>query len=284
MADSISNPHKALVIPEVLASILLQADNATILQAQRVCQFWRDVVDTSPDLQVKLFYKPAPTCRLVDQTPSLNSLLMARSPDPAVIFFDKTTWPCKDGSWQRMLVCQPYIRNILVIEHAQYPWYVNDKPIVATELRFDPQIVHHAEQARATQLRAGNLHGYLVSLPMERRFKKTTAGGNGEHNKQDNHSREESVPRIVYTQVLAVPARKSFVWTGLIQKMFFARLGRAAAREFYDIVFVCEYLEFLDGLRQEEPRKRIFGASTGLEDWLRSVKAWVHIGRSGGCR
>lgn len=45
--------------PELLEMILLQRTLTEILQAQRVCSTWRDVIKTSPQLQCALFFRPS---------------------------------------------------------------------------------------------------------------------------------------------------------------------------------------------------------------------------------
>lgn len=52
-------PHEALGIPEMLEEILLEVDMRTLLtSAQRVSQWWRDVITDSPRIQQRLFLRP----------------------------------------------------------------------------------------------------------------------------------------------------------------------------------------------------------------------------------
>ncbi|KAK8064362.1 hypothetical protein PG994_007000 [Apiospora phragmitis] len=64
---------------ELLEQMFLQSDQQTLLTSiQRVCCRWRDIVRTSPALQIHLFRKPAPAREGFE--PVLNPLLVTKFP------------------------------------------------------------------------------------------------------------------------------------------------------------------------------------------------------------
>ncbi|KAL3491289.1 hypothetical protein BJX62DRAFT_237363 [Aspergillus germanicus] len=132
-----AKPHKALLIADTLTCILLQVDNNTLLKAQRVCRQWRDLIQASPDLQVKLFFKAALTCPSVDKTPSLNPIFTSGqcSIDERQLFDSSST------------------------------------PFRATVLRFDPEIIKHRDQLRVSQIHYRELWHSVLSLPIATRIK-----------------------------------------------------------------------------------------------------------------
>jgi hypothetical protein len=102
---------------EMEEAIFLQMELPDLLRAQRVCRTWKIIIDTSPSLQQKLFFKPATYA-----TPIFNPLLMALHPDMFPI--DEARLVCGPNlawvgtsredavlrggaSWQRMFPVQP---------------------------------------------------------------------------------------------------------------------------------------------------------------------------------
>ncbi|RAH64688.1 F-box protein [Aspergillus aculeatinus CBS 121060] len=93
-----------LALPELLEHILFSLDERTLLtSAQRVCTHWRGMIQQSPVLQEKLFFKPgrrtasdAPESTTSDsapaQQPTLNPLLIAAFP---AIFRTNYLLPCQ---------------------------------------------------------------------------------------------------------------------------------------------------------------------------------------------
>lgn len=51
--------RRALNLPEILESIMLQLPQCDIYVSQGVSKFWKDTVAQSPQIQRKLFFKPA---------------------------------------------------------------------------------------------------------------------------------------------------------------------------------------------------------------------------------
>ncbi|KAK8038983.1 hypothetical protein PG993_007394 [Apiospora rasikravindrae] len=92
-------PHIALIIPELLESILLYLDETTLLViVQRVSKPWRDLIATSPRLQRKLFLLPNESDATV-RAPRPNPLLAAAFP----FCFDDIVSPPQSSRARRIL-------------------------------------------------------------------------------------------------------------------------------------------------------------------------------------
>lgn len=73
---ALSATRKALDTIEILEAILLQLPPQNILINQRVCTTWRDLIQTSPDLQCALFYRySTKSDKRSNLAPTLNPLL-----------------------------------------------------------------------------------------------------------------------------------------------------------------------------------------------------------------
>lgn len=58
-----STKSSALQTPELLEQVLLYLPMRDLLHSQRVCRYWKDVIDSSPVLQQALYFRPVPVGR-----------------------------------------------------------------------------------------------------------------------------------------------------------------------------------------------------------------------------
>jgi hypothetical protein len=257
-----AEPHKALLIADTLTCILLQVDNNTLLKAQRVCRQWRDLIQASPDLQVKLFFKAALACPSVDKTPSLNPIFTSGQcsiGNPHAELMKSR----KDSSWKRMLVFQPYLRTMLIFEDGSALSGASPTPFQATVLRFDPEIIKHRDQLRVSQIHCRELWHSVLSLPIATRI---IDGRDG-----------MGVTLASWKNILVVsnsyPAELRF-----LKRMFFDRANRPCAN-FYDLVFIRHLWDVQ--LHRNTVRGRSGQWSekvpSPLEIWLESVEPWVRV-------
>lgn len=118
----------AMLIPEVLVSILRRLPVKDLLLAQSVCSFWNDTIRQNPILQKSLFFLPE-SAQLSDHHTerTINPLLIGKFPtwfavQPDKDFvshqdeFEEGLWDSTkqrlallrpNASWRRMLTCQP---------------------------------------------------------------------------------------------------------------------------------------------------------------------------------
>lgn len=74
---TMSSPQTtALATPELLASILVHLTQATILDVQRVCKLWRNIIESMPSLPCGLFFQSLPTA----SNPTWNPILLRHFP------------------------------------------------------------------------------------------------------------------------------------------------------------------------------------------------------------
>ncbi|KAL3445891.1 hypothetical protein BJX65DRAFT_309595 [Aspergillus insuetus] len=257
-----AEPHKALLIAETLTCILLQVDNNTLLKAQRVCRHWRDLIQASPALQVKLFFKPALECPLASKTPSLNPIFTSGQcsiDNPyAELMKDRN-----GSSWKRMLVFQPYLQTMLVLEDERQLSDSSPTPFRATVLRFDPEIIKHRDQLRVSQIHCRELWHCVLSLPIATRIK------DGRDGKEVSLTSWKNI--LVVTD--SFPADIRF-----LKRIFFDRANRPYAG-FYDLVLIRKPSDLLrqTNMVRGEDRQRIEKVLSPLEKWLRSVERWVRV-------
>ncbi|KAJ0413576.1 hypothetical protein BJY00DRAFT_319627 [Aspergillus carlsbadensis] len=254
-----AGPHKAIRLADTLTCILLHVENRTLLRAQRVCRWWRDLIQGSPDLQVKLFFKPAIACPYANKAPSLNPIFTSHlklATRPPV----KWIKPREDLSWKEMLVFQPYLRTMLVLE--ALPSHSLTPPIQATKLHFDPDIIKRVDQLRVPQICCPGSWYAVLSLPIITRAKDRGDG--------------KEVTRFSWKDTLAVS--DDGLRFRFLRRLFYDRPNRPSG-DFYDLVFIrsSRYNLFGDNTvpRREEQWTGMFPSP--LDDWLRSVKPWARV-------
>ncbi|KAL2826194.1 hypothetical protein BJY01DRAFT_256059 [Aspergillus pseudoustus] len=284
MAESTPAPHRALLLPEILTTILLETDYRTLLKVQMVCRSWRDLVQSSPVLQVKLYYKPAITCPLISKRRSLNPFLirsLTLSPDRR---FDLPEWDRRNASWQKMLVCQPYVRSILVLEGrydhlADLNGPADGSSLRATAIRFDPAVVHHADQLRFRQLRDTFLDHYILPVATTTRVKVRDTDTDA-----DTGGKSRAISRVLQHEVLVVSRLLKFSPTfKALQGLFKSRFARSSADSF-DLVFVPDPFDLVDRLTARKGAKASAGnlkarwhEYRAIEYWLELVEPWMRI-------
>ncbi|CEN60250.1 hypothetical protein ASPCAL02691 [Aspergillus calidoustus] len=257
-----AEPRKALLIPEVLTCILLEVDNNTLVKAQRVCRQWRDLIQASPDLEVKLFFKPALAFPFADGTPSLNPIFTS-SWSSIISPWTQSMRSRKDSSWQRMLVFQPYLQTMLIFEDESDLSDSPPTPFRATVLRFEPEVIKHRDQLRVSQIHCRELWHCVLSLPIATRIK------DGRDGKEVTH--------VSWKNILVVsdsfPADVTF-----LKRMFFNRANRPCA-DFYDLVFIRKPWEILPHTNLVQGRDGQWSEKvlSPLEKWLQSVEPWVRV-------
>jgi hypothetical protein len=123
----------AFTVPEILEQILLRLDMRTLLtSAQRVCVRWRNMIAESLIIQQALFFKPVQNASSAFPFKTPNPLLAelfapwfisgrthALSPQDMPMAADgrnKAAFLRGDASWQRMLVRQPPVFSLLLVQ------------------------------------------------------------------------------------------------------------------------------------------------------------------------
>lgn len=127
---SISAIQRTLAVQELLEKILVSTDTRTLLLVQRVSRHWKETIDSSPELQVKLFFRVGsvqetkmlclePDSMVIDneEYAVVNPLLFSQ--DEAGSFYQAAFTFCEGiqrslssgllevHSWSRMLPAQP---------------------------------------------------------------------------------------------------------------------------------------------------------------------------------
>lgn len=121
--------ERFLGIPELLEVVLLQLDNRTLLtSANRVSRDWNELIQTSPQIQQKLFFRPAADAPTKDgaDRPSilLNPLLHQHiskmlyedtmgSPSAADDDMQaRAVYRCANASWRKMLLASKGVKEL----------------------------------------------------------------------------------------------------------------------------------------------------------------------------
>lgn len=113
---------KALTTPEILETILLHLDLASILtSAQRVCHSWRDLITTSPSLQQHLYFQPNwnqnQNQTLKTPNPLLSTLFPGWFPPPPPANISRATTD-KDDEEVEAAVLDEHTFETLALAHA----------------------------------------------------------------------------------------------------------------------------------------------------------------------
>ena len=129
---------RVFTIPELLEMILLRLPERDLLLSQRVKTTWRNITNTSPHLQRKLFYK-ADVCdpALISDVvwnPLLRSALTKNATSSVLKErgIESTYESVKASSWNDMFLTQPAVSKIYVKFHLNH--HGNDEQPVGPEL------------------------------------------------------------------------------------------------------------------------------------------------------
>ncbi|PWY68610.1 hypothetical protein BO70DRAFT_432662 [Aspergillus heteromorphus CBS 117.55] len=115
-------PCQVFYIREILEMILLKVGMRTLLNSgQRVCRYWRELIQNSSRLQVVLFFKPSTRSLRPGRIPVLNPLInkthfgtyfgrQSRLTEEDIIHMRP------EASWKRMLIRQPPTSSVGICE------------------------------------------------------------------------------------------------------------------------------------------------------------------------
>lgn len=138
-AISPSAAESVLKTPELLELVLAHLDQEQLLNAQRVCRHWKDIISSSLPLRRMLYLSPAP--KVDERIPVDNAWLKNRFPDFGIYLLQgNPKWRPKyiralgpadfdrlgtdffaqpNASWRDMLLTQPPVKEIVVYSHIE---------------------------------------------------------------------------------------------------------------------------------------------------------------------
>lgn len=135
---STSAAESVLKTPELLELVLAHFDQAELMDAQRVCRRWKDIISSSLPLRRMLYLSP--TLKVDERIPVDNAWLKSRFPDLGIYLLQgNPKWRPKyikalgaadfekvgdnfyepNASWRDMLLTQPPVKEIVVYSHIE---------------------------------------------------------------------------------------------------------------------------------------------------------------------
>lgn len=135
---STSAAESVLKTPELLELVLAHFDQAELMNAQRVCRRWKDIISSSLPLRRMLYLSP--TLKVDERIPVDNAWLKSRFPDLGIYLLQgNPKWRPKyikalgaadferlgdnfyepNASWRDMLLTQPPVKEIVVYSHIE---------------------------------------------------------------------------------------------------------------------------------------------------------------------